>query len=496
MASRLRSAGNVSPGAKNIVFILTDQLRADVAYHERYAFVQTPNLDRLRGTGVTFNRAFCQSPICGPSRAAITTGRYPLQTGVTNNRCILPAEERTIGHQLHDAGRDVVAFGKTHGQNRGFCVAAEPPLVPSLGTSTWGPYKKPPADPRTSNRSIEPLIGVFPGSLEEHYDFVVARQAVEFLRGHDRDRPFFLFVGIHGPHPPFLPPKEFADLYKPGDIDVPPFDSTDMTRPAFQRAYTQSWCSLTENEQRRMIAAYLAQVSHVDAAAGRIIDAVDSLGLGEDTAIVFSSDHGDQLGDHGITGKFHNFYDASARCPLVIRTPHASARSTSGRGEAPVADAAPGRRDGAAPGPPADRSVDALVEMVDLYPTFCDLLGLPTPGVVSGQSFVSLLDDPTVAHRDCVTAFLEEKEAHNIGADPDRPYLRGMMLRTDRWKLNVYADDTPELYDLRNDPAEDNNLAVGPSHSAHRLELSERMVQKSLETSRNPALWQMNQFFG
>ena len=459
---------------KNIVFILTDQLRADIAYHEKYPFVRTPNLDKLRADGVTFRRAFCQSPVCGPSRASIMTGRYPLQNGVTNNRCILPGDERTIGHHLSDNGYEVVAFGKTHGQNRGFRVAAEPPLVPSLGTSTWGPYKKPPADPRTSDRPVEPLVGVFPGSLDEHYDFVVAREAVEFLRGRDGDRPFFLFVGIHGPHPPFLPPKEFAELYDPADIELPSFDPSDNSRPAFQTDYTKSWRSLTLDEQRRMIAAYLAQVSHVDAAAGHIIDAVETFGLGSETTIVFSSDHGDQLGEHGITGKFHNFYDASARCPLVIKTPSGAAGTASR----------------------ADEDSNALIEMVDLYPTFCDLLDMPTPGPVSGRSFASLLDDPSGKHRDCVTAFLEEKAAHNTGADPHRRYLRGMMLRTDEWKLNVYADDTPELYKVADDPAEERNLAQAREHTSVRLELTERMVQESLRSSRDPALWQMNQFFG
>ena len=455
---------------RNIVFILADQLRADVAYHEKYPFVRTANIDRLRRESTTFTQAFCQSPVCGPSRAAITTGRYPQQTGVLNNRCILPPEERTIGHHLGDIGFDCVAFGKTHGQNPGFLVADEPPLVPSLGTSTWGPFRKPPADSRLSDREFEPLVGVFDHPREEHYDFRVAGETARYLETRDTGRPFMLFVGLHGPHPPFLPPREFASLYTSNQIEVPRLSQHDEGKPAFQKRSRRAWMSLSHDEQREMIAAYLAQVSHVDAAAGVILDALDAAGLAEHTVVVFTSDHGDQLGDHGLIGKFHNFYEASIRCPLIVRTPN---------------------------NPSAGTTCHDLVELVDLYPTLCSLAGVTVPNGLAGRR-LRLDPDPSDSDdlRSHVTSFMQEKPAHDIGADPSREYLRGMMIRTDRHKLALYTDDTGELYDLADDPAEDRNRYDDPSLREIRMSLIERLGRESIRLHRAPSLWQTNRFAG
>lgn len=454
---------------KNVLFILSDQMRADVAYHEKYPFVQTPNLDQLRAEGVTFRAAFCQSPVCGPSRASLMTGRYPQQHGVTNNRCLLLPEERTIGHHLRDHGFRVAAYGKTHGQNPGFHVAAEPALVPGLGTSTWGPYKKPPVDTKTSTREIEPLIGVYDRPFDEHFDFAVARQASEFIRSQTHDEPFFLFVGLHGPHPPFLPPREFADLYTVDQIDLPPADPPSERRPALQLAHRRGWQSLTEDEQRRLSAAYLAQVSHVDAAAGRVLEAVDENGLSDETLVVFLSDHGEQLGEHGIIGKFNNFYDASARCPLVLRSP--------GLGN-----------------PGSDSS--SLVELVDLYPTVCDLLGIPVPARIYGRSLAGLLEEPAEQHREVVSSFLESKAVHEVGADECTPFTRGMMIRSHTWKLNLYSDNSGELYHIASDHDELRNRFDDADVREVQLELTGMLARRSLELVRDPTLWQLNQFAG
>lgn len=454
---------------KNVVLILADQMRADITYHEKYGFVQTPHLDRLAEGGTRFTSAFCQSPVCGPSRAAMLTGRYPQQNGVTNNRCLLEAGERTIGHHLRDHGFHAAAFGKTHGQNPGFTFAAEPPLVPSLGTSTWGPVKKPPADKKESNRRIEPLVGVFEGTTEEHFDFVVARQAADYVSARTDDERFFLFVGLHGPHPPFLPPREFADLYRPEQIDLPSVDGESGSRPAFQTAYRKSWQSLSADEQRAMTVAYLAQISHVDAATGLILDAIDAAGRAQDTVVVFSADHGEQLGEHGLIGKFNNFYDASARCPLIMRAPGTGTPGTTTAG---------------------------IVEHADVYPTICELLGIPIPNRVSGRSFTSLLVDPETDHREFATCFLESKPVHEIAAEETVPFVRGMMIRTGEWKLNLYNNDSAELYHVRTDSNELHNRIDDDSAQATRLALTELLASRSLDLVRNPTLWQLNQFAG
>ena len=454
---------------KNVVMILADQMRADITYHEKYRFVTTPNIDRLRSEGTTFTSAFCQSPVCGPARASLTTGRYPQQHGVTNNRCLLLPEERTIGHHLCDHGYRVAAFGKTHGQNPGFVVNAEPPLVPSLGTSTWGPFKKPPADPKQTDRRFEPLLGVYQRDLDEHFDFVVARQAADFLHAQRGDRPFFLFVGLHGPHPPFLPPREFADLYTTDQVELPQLEPATEERPQIQTSYRRAWQEMTDDERRRMTVAYLAQVSHVDAAAGRIIDAVEAAGLADETLVIFSSDHGEQLGEHGIIGKFNNFYDASARVPLIVRAPGLGAGGAVCSG---------------------------LMEHVDLYPTVCEALDVSVPARVSGKSFVHAIRDPESAHRDVVTAFLESKPVHETGADEHTAFTRGMMIRSHQWKLNIYSNDRGELYSLASDPQEMRNLLGQSEVAGVQSDLTERLAQRSLELVRQPTLWQLNQFAG
>ena len=455
---------------KNLLWICVDQLRADIAYHERYPFVQTPHLDQLRSEGITFTQTFCNYPVCAPSRASIQTGRYPSQIGVTNNRCILPPAERTLGHHLGDNGFETVAFGKTHGQNPGWRRVPEPQISESLGASKWGYFHgqsmlDAAAD---GNHALEPVLGVFEAGTENHYDFILTRQVDQFLTQHRSDVPVALWVGFHTPHPPLYPPTEFSGLYKPDQIELPAMPTG--AKPQMQRSPGREWVQTDDDTRRRMIAAYLDLVTHVDAAIGRLLHVLTHHNMRDDTVIVFVSDHGEQLGEHDMIGKFNNFYEGSLRVPLIIRFP----------------DQAHG-----------GRRIDQLVELVDLYPTICDSIGVGRPRNLSGHSLISVIENPEIEHRPYVHCALVEKSAHTVTAPwSGQSFAHGQMIRTQRWKLAVYSSGEGELYDLEHDTGETTNRFDDPDVVVLKAELLQRLTEHLMQHTTDPALWGANMFPG
>ena len=444
---------------QNLLFIMVDELRADIAYHEAYDYVTTPSIDRLRTEGVTCRNAFSVYPICGPSRASILTGRYPKQIGVLTNRCLLPPEERTIGHHLRDLGYDTVAFGKTHGQNSGFQTFGEPRSIDHLGTD-YGGWNTPDGSP---------LVGKLQGGTEQHYDFVVAKQVEMFLNQRTSEQPLALYAGFHTPHPPFYIPEEFYERYSEDDITAPFVeDAIFQTKPRIQHkmAHSTGYLRYDDVTRRRVIAAYLAQVTMVDAAIGRLIALFEQRNLLESTLVVFISDHGEQLGQHNMLGKQNNFYEGSLRSPLVFRLPDKQY---------------------------ASRDITTLIEFVDVVPTICDLLNVGTPYQVAGKSFVPAFGDNAYVHREHVHSMSVE---HSARADTGRTFVRGEMIRSARWKLAVYTDDVGELYDLRDDPEELQNRFNDPECTPIKMGLLEAMVKHQLEYTRDPTLWGFNHFRG
>lgn len=432
------------PETKNLIIILADELRTDVALHYgRYPFVKTPHLDHLRAEGVTLHNSFCQYPVCGPSRASIMTGTYPQQNGVMDNISLLPDTARTIGHHLGDLGYIVEAFGKTHGMNPGFRALPEPDALQSLGTTNMG-YKAP----------SDEITGVFEGSKDDHYDAIVARQASEALTRHsERNERFTMFVGLHAPHPPLYPPREYAGMYD-ADVTTLPETSDDPepAKPAMQRKLAEErWLYHPTEVRRQMIVSYMDQVSFVDECLGRIMHTLEATGLLDDTLVVFTSDHGDMLGEHNLIGKFNNFYESAIRAPVVMRLPGADH---------------------------AKRELHSLVEMVDLYPTICELISVPAPSTLAGRSFVPSIHDETQAHRSYVTCTMHG----------------GQMVRTEDWKLAYYADDRPELYYLPDDPDEKRNRFEDPACASIRQELMGYLAAQLIRYHRPPTHAGLNQY--
>ena len=456
----------------NVVIIVADQFRADIAYHERYPFVQTPTLDRLQSEGVTFERAFCQYPVCGPSRAALLTGRYPQQNRVLNNRCLLPESERTIGHHFSDLGYEVVAVGKTHGQNTGFRRYPEPtPFTKTLGSNLWGFYygQDMLGAAGHDQQAGDPLVGVYPGEKSDHYDQRINQQAKAFLSERSGDRPFLLWVGYHAPHPPLFPPRHTAAMYSPEQIELMTAPPT-AAKPEMQARINKLWRETPRDVRKQMVAAYLGLITFVDECLGDLVQILAEQGVLDDTLLVVTSDHGEQLGDHDMIGKFNGFYEGSLRVPLLLRLPD-------------------GKHKGL--------KLDQLVELVDVFPTLCALTGAPVPPTVSGRSFAPLLEDPQRKHRAFVNCTLVEKDWHGADAvSSDKPFVRGQMVRTQRWKLAVYAGDRGELYDLEADPKELRNRYDDDACADVRAQLYQQMVEHLLTNTAAPANWGLNLFPG
>ncbi len=454
----------------NLLFVVADQLRADVAYHEAYPFVQTPNLDRLRRRGTTFTNTFCQYPVCGPSRASFITGRYPQQVGVLDNRSLLPPEERTWGHHLEANGFETVAFGKTHGMNPGFTRYPEPDFLMSLGTTEWGWFSGQSMTTASREEPRRPLVGVLEGGEAAHYDVQVTSRAVRFLSQRDANRPFAMFVGLHTPHPPLFLPAAYHHLYSPDETELFEVSEDPATKPSIQQAVREPWLGSSEDVRRELVAAYLAQVTLMDACLGRLLDGLEHHGLLGDTLIIFTADHGEQLGEHNMLGKFNSFYEGSLRVPLVL--------SLSSKIQ-------------------PERNSSALVELLDIVPTLFDLLGVPQPDSLGGKTLLPLLEHSERSHRSYVHAVLLDKSASKVGHSSHfTNAVRGQMVRSERLKLAVYTDGAGELYDLVDDPAERVNRYADRALFDEKTELLEALLRHAGSTFRTPPLWGHNNFPG
>ena len=420
----------------NLVFIMSDEARKDVVFHDKYPFVRTPNIDSLRGEAVSFHHCFANYPVCVPSRSSMITGRYPHQIGVLRNSHRLPADERDLGHHLSAHGFDCVSFGKTHNTNHGFRSITYD-QVATMGFENHGYLEDP-----------DLITGVFEGAAAEYCDFVACRQFDDYLRGRAGGAPFAAFVGIYAPHPPLYPPREYAGLYSGDEIALPPLPTArdNAARPSMQAVPRRRWNAYPDATRREVIANYLALITLLDDCVGRILTTLRATATLDDTLVVLVSDHGDQLGEHGMAGKMGNLYEASVRVPLVIRLPggaHAGAERAQ------------------------------MAEMVDLFPTICDVLGVPQPDgrqAPVGRSLAPVVADPRAEHRSVVHAML----------------LEGQMARSRDLKLNFYADDRCELYDLATDPGETVNRYDDPAYRDRRQELLEEIARFLIRHPRVP----------
>lgn len=439
----------------NVLLIMADDLAPKLGSYG--APVRTPNIDRLASQGVSFDRAYAQFPWCAPSRASMLTGTRPGTTRVadlnTPFRAALP-DIQTLPQYFRSHGYFSGRVGKIFHQGVPGGIGEAGPDDPA----SWDKV----VDPRGRDRDAENgrLVDLTPGipygssmtyladegTDEEQTDGKVATAAIEMLKA-NRDKPFFIGVGFYRPHVPEVAPKKYFDLYPIDTIEVADQDPTMLARvlPA-SKAWTPDNFGMSVDQQRQMIRAYFAATSYMDAQVGRVVDALSDLGLEDDTIVVFTSDHGFMLGEHGQWMK-NILWEPSARVPLIVRVP----------GKRKVA----GKRS------------PRTVELLDIYPTLVELAGLPGYARNEGKSLTPLLARPT----------------DRSWTKPALSQVRGgRSVRTERWRYTEWEGGKKgrELYDHRRDPGELRNLANDPRYTETAKKLRAMLPAEVVEARPNP----------
>ncbi len=429
------------PQRPNLLLIMTDQHRFDFLGCAGASFVRTPNIDRLASRGMRFTHCCTNSPICAPARIALASGLQPTRLGALRNSCYLPNRVPTYYQHLRDHGYRVGCAGKLD--------LAKPEKYNGINgdrpcTFTWG-FTDPceiegknhggisstPIGPYTQYLHDRGLLQKFHDDYRtrgkdgwirgntkdsilptEHFaDTFIGRHATNWLANVSNEFPWHYFVSFVGPHDPFDPPTEYADRYR--NAPMPPTLSNDLTgKPPWLKKKLQKAASPEEIQVARR--QYCASIELIDDQIGKIFDVLDKRKLWDNTYVLFTSDHGEMLGDFGLFTK-HVAYEASLRIPLIA--------------------AGPGIAKGAIS--------DALIELIDVNPTLCELAGTQAQVNLDARSFAPLLRNETKQHRDNV-----------ISAE-----YNYRCFRTDRYKLIENSNEISELYDLKVDPQEKNNLA-------------------------------------
>jgi uncharacterized sulfatase len=422
----------------NVLLIMADDLNNDLGtYGNR--LVRTPHIDRLAARGVRFDRAYNQYPLCNPSRASLLTGLRPdtirVYDLVTEFRKSRP-DVVTLPQMFQRNGYVSARVGKIyHYGNPG-----------DIGTSglddppSWNRVVNPRGidkdeEARVTNhtpgRGLGSALAFYasPAPDEQHTDGKVATETIALLEQH-KDQPFFIAAGFYRPHCPFIAPREYFDMYPLDRIPAPAFSKEQLTQVPAAALWTNppNW-NLTAQQQREAIGAYYASISFLDAQVGRLVDALDRLRLTDNTIVIFLSDHGYNLGEHGQWMK-QSLFEPSARAPMII----------------------------AGPGVPKGRASSRTVEFIDLYPTLGDLAGIAAPAALEGRSLTPLLRNPNAAWNHAALTQVQRGAADNL--------FMGYSLRTEKWRYTVWDEGKrgAELYNEVDDRAESRNLAADPGH--------------------------------
>ncbi len=435
---------DAADGRPNVVFIISDDLGSQSLGCYGNTQCRSPNIDALAGRGVRFTRTYTQYPVCGPSRAALMSGMYAQAIGVTSNGASekftknlgsRPSMSQHFINNGYHAARvskiyhmrvpgDITAGvdGPDHAASWTERFNCQAPEQWSEGQHDHLTNERLKPDPQ---RSIHYGLGyggafyVVRGKSDgaEQADHKAAAKAVELLEARAKDRkPFFLAVGLVRPHVPLVAPASFFEPYVAKQMQLPrgvEDDWEDIPQAGISKNSARSGLG-TQLKKQKVLEAYYASVTYMDAQVGKIVRAVDRLGLRENTIIVFTADHGYHLGEHEFWQKM-SLHEESTRIPLIVHVP--------------------GKKPGTSP---------ALSQQIDIYPTLAELCGLDVPKHVQGKSLVKALDDPKHVVHESVYC-LRGRNDH--------------LLRTDRWALIRYGKGGTELYDMRADPGQFVNLA-------------------------------------
>ncbi|MGJ8642098.1 MAG: sulfatase [Luteolibacter sp.] len=499
------ATGCMAAPRPNVLFIGIDDLRPELGCYDSPVAI-TPNFDKLASTGLLFNRAYCQQAICGPSRASIMTGMRPDTSGITHNYVKIRESNPdviTLPQQFGANGYQTVYLGKIfhHGDLDEASWNQQPtPRHPGKNLAKGGfalpenqKIKQETAQEMAARYGDVSKLGLAMGPAYESVDVPDntygdgdnTDRAITTLNKlvAGADQPFFLAVGYNKPHLNWVAPKRYWDLYDPEEIPMatetsgPEGGAQVGLHPSFElrvRSGIPKTGDLSPELARTLKHGYLACVSYVDAQVGRLLDALDESGVRDNTIIIIWSDHGYHLGEMGVWGKATN-YEIAARVPMMIWTPDMPAGS---RG----------------------KKVNSMVELIDMYPTLCDLAGIPQPAHVEGTSFKPVIEDTSLTWKTAAFTQFPSPALREWGAFPIRPAMRetyfgsllseiegriqkqmgekwdrelfenhlmGYSMRTARYRLIVWKDTRvpeaiplfTELYDHETDPSETKNVA-------------------------------------
>jgi len=489
--------------AKNILFVMADQLRADYLSCYGHPHIETPALDALAARGVLFQNAYLNATVCGPSRMSYYTGRYMSSHGSTWNTVPLRVGEPTLGDHMRSLGVNPILIGKTH-------MSPDYAGMARLGMSFesmegvlsaecgFFPYERDdglhPDSPRSfdlaynrylreqgydepnpwhsaansaKGRGAKSLSGWFmrnsakPARVaEEHSETAyMTNRAMEFMR-EAGDMPWCLHLSYIKPHWPYIAPKPYHKMYGPEDVIPANRNKREKKNPhpvyaAYMR-HTEGVTFSEEKVRETVIPVYMGLIRQIDDHLARLFAFMEGAGLADNTMIVFCSDHGDYLGDHWL-GEKELFHEPIVRTPLIIYDPDEAADGTRGR------------------------VVKSLVEAIDLVPTFCGLFGGPAlDHVLEGRSLLPLLRGGEWEERDAVISELDysfRAARTELGVSADK--ARAYMVRTKKWKYIFFEGFRPQLFDLRADPKERNDLGDDPKHARVRRMLYDRLFEWS-----------------
>ena len=460
----------------NILIITTDQQRGDALGAAGNTEIKTPNLDALAAGGTNFARHFVQNAVCMPSRLSFLTGQYPSTLKITHMAVPVPQDTITLPHMLRNYGYTSANIGKLHflphanrdhrephpaygfdhleisdepgsyeDAYRAWVRAKAPDELDKISvglppaTKTWQETMGVRDDIVHADRGGDLLQGAFPGRSDVTHSTFVAEQTMEFIRN-NAGGPFMCVAGFYWPHAPFVAPQEFLDLYDPAELSLPEMPpEINAKRAAHER--------LNDDTLRRIKQAYYAMVSEVDHHVGRILACLDELGLADDTIVVFTSDHGEWLGEHLRLGKGYPAHDCVSNVPLLIRYP----------------------RSITAPG----GTVEGIVEALDVIPTLLQWAGIPIPQHLQGRPLQGMIDGDADGRTSALTEMTGVK-----------------ILRMESLRYIAHADGREELYDLAKPLGEYTDVAAEDAYADALADARAELIRHLIDMERPmPRTW-------
>ena len=465
------AAASKAPGPMpNVLILMSDQHKRTCMGVAGDAVAVTPNLDRLARESVRFTNAYCTNPVCAPSRASILTGLYTHHLESRGNAKPFSPKHKTIAHYFGSAGYMTALVGKMHmvdAQTHGFAYKLEfndwlqylGPKVHLYADELGGPNSgaglpeieslwREEGDPWKGHRTPDGRLGSVavgcPSLMDEqdHFDNFVARESIHFLEDYARaNEPFLLVASFLKPHDPFMPAKRFAEMFQPEQMKLPATwgkaDLAHLPRPVRRSIEQCRWTPelLQAPEARKRMAYYYGSLAQMDDCAGQVLGALTRLGLDRNTIVVYTSDHGEMLGDLGLWNKFQ-FYEGSCGVPFLVRMP----------GAAPSICPQP-------------------VSLISLTSTLADLCRVPVTGPNDGKSFANLVRQP-----DSPAQYGPVFAEYDLGLNTAK-----YMVRDGDYKYTFWVHDIDELYNLHTDPEEMHNLASLPEYQETVAKLKQEL---------------------